>query len=157
MWWLNSKQLSHIAQCYVILMLLLNISTTRNHLFLKSAFNRPSILLTFLCLFHPPGIILFSFMASLTWPGSFFGNASPPLTIPSTSNHIFLCQGAFNRAMIMLDISNLPLTIPSTRNPHFPVYGAITILVITGLSFIIESIWNHLFLLHHVFTRVWFC
>ena len=86
MWWLNLKQLWHRAQYYVIslawlfmcivwwfLMLLLNISSTRNHLFLQSAFNRAKscwVLLAPLCLFHPPGIILFSFKASSTWPGS---------------------------------------------------------------------------------------
>ena len=86
MWWLNSKQLSHRAQCYVIslawlfmcivwwfLILLLNISSARNHLFLQSAFNRVKscwVLLASLWLLHPPGIILFSFKASSTWPGS---------------------------------------------------------------------------------------
>ena len=79
-------------------------------------------------------------------------NAGPPLTNPSTSIHPLICQGAFNRARIMLDIANFTLTIPSTRNHHFHVYGAIIILIFAGLSFNIESIWNHLFLLQHVFT-----
>ena len=52
----------------------------------------------------------------------------------------------------MLDIANIPLTIPSTRIYHFHVYCAIIILVIAGLSATIKSIWNHLFLLQHVFT-----
>ena len=54
-------------------MILLNISSTRNHLFLQSALNRDKscwILLTSLCLFHPPGMICFSFITSSTWPGS---------------------------------------------------------------------------------------
>ena len=88
MWWLNSKQLSHRAQCYVIslawlfmciiwwfLMILLNISSTRNHRFLQSAINRAKscwILLASLFLFHRPGIILFSSNASSTWTGSFW-------------------------------------------------------------------------------------
>ena len=45
----------------------------------------------------------------------------------------------------MLNISNLSLTIPTTRNHHFHVYVAIIILVSAGISFIIESICNHLF------------
>ena len=102
MLWLNSKQLSHRAQCYVsslawlfmcfvwwFLMLLLNILFTRNHIFLRSAFNRAKscwILLASLCIFHPPGIILFSFVASLKWPGSCWvipaWPSHPPVIIP---------------------------------------------------------------------------
>ena len=63
------------------LMLLLNISSARNNLFLQSAFNRANscwVLLASLCLFHSPGIILFSFnMARIL-----LGNSGPPLTIP---------------------------------------------------------------------------
>ena len=73
-------------------------------------------------------------------------NAGPSLIIPFTSNHPFACQGSFNKARIMLDIANLSLTIPSTtRNHHFYFYGAIIVMVVAGLSFTIESIWNHLF------------
>ena len=65
-------------------------------------------------------------------------NAGPPLTIPSTSNHSFICQGAFNRARIMLDIVNIPLTIPSTRNHHFNVYCAIIILAIAASLLLLD-------------------
>ena len=72
--------------------------------------------------FHQgPGIISFSFMASSTLPGSCWVMLAFLLTIPSTSNHNFLLQGAFNRARIMLDFANLPLTTPSTGNHLFLV------------------------------------
>ena len=159
MWWLNSKQLSHRAQCYVIslawlfmcivwwfLMLLLNISSTRNHLFLQSAFNRANSCWVLLALPLPiPStrnhIVLLHGVFNMV--RILLGNAGPPLTIPSTSNHPFLRQGAFNRARIMLDIANLPLTISSTRNHHFHVYGAKIILVIAGLSFTVPYIRNY--------------
>ena len=56
--------LTWLFMCIVwwFLMLFLNISSTRNHLFLQRAFYRANscwILLASLCLFHPPGIILF--------------------------------------------------------------------------------------------------
>ena len=70
------------------------------------------------------------------------GDAGPPLTIPSTSNHPFICQGTFNKARVKLDIANLPMTIPSTRNHHFHVYSAKIMLVIAGLSFTVPSIRN---------------
>ena len=63
------------------------------------------------------------------------GNAGPPLTISSTSNHPFLCQGTFNKARIMLDIANLPLTIQSTINHHFHVFSGKIMLVIASLSY----------------------
>ena len=55
--------LTWLFMCIVwwFLMLFLNISSTRNHLFLQRAFYRANscwILLASLCLFHPPGIIL---------------------------------------------------------------------------------------------------
>ena len=73
--------------------------------------------------FHQgPGIISFSFIASSTLPGSCWVVLAFLLTIPSTSNHNFLLQGAFNRARIMFYIANLPLTSPFTRNHLFLVY-----------------------------------
>ena len=85
MWWLNLKPL-HRAQLLAIskvwlfmciawwfLKLPLTISSTRNHLFLQSAFNMARTLLSLLaslCLFYPPGIIFFSFMALAKGPGS---------------------------------------------------------------------------------------
>lgn len=98
MWWLNSKQLSHRAQCYVIslawlfmcivwwfLMLLLNISSTRNHLFLQSAFNRAKSCWVLLAL---------------------------PLPIPSTRNHLVLLQGVFNTSLFSIQqAASLSLTI----------------------------------------------
>ena len=73
--------------------------------------------------FHQgPGIISLFFIAFSTLPGSCWIMLAFLLTIPSTSNHNFLLQGAFNRARIMLDIANLPLTSPSTRNYLFLVY-----------------------------------
>ena len=104
--------------------------------------------------FHQgPGIISFSFMASSTLPGSCWVMLAFLLTIPSTSNHHFLLQGAFNRARIMLDIANLPLTTPSTGNHLFLVYDTKIMLAIAGLSFTIPSIRNCFSLLQHIFNR----
>ena len=61
-----------------------------------------------------PGIISFSLMASL------LSNAGLPLGY--SIHHNFLLQGAFNRALTMLDIANLHLTIPFIRNHFFIVY-----------------------------------
>ena len=104
MWWLNSKQLSHRAQCYVIslawifmcivwwfLMLLLNISSTRNHLFLQKAFNR----------------------AKISW------ECWPPSACSIHQESSLSPNGVLNRVRMMLGIADLPVAIQSTRNHHF--------------------------------------
>ena len=136
MWWLNLYPLSHISIPELVLnVYCLVIPEAPSKYFIhQESFLPPKCLQlgqNHVEYFWPPsaysfhqgpGIISFSFMASSTLPGSCWVRLAFLLTVPSTSNQNFLLQGVFNRARIMLDISNLPLTIPSTRNHLFLVY-----------------------------------
>ena len=65
-------------------------------------------------------------------------------------------HGVFNRARVILGISELPLNISSTRNYIFLQSGfnrAWILLVIDGLSLPIPFTRNHLFLFHGVFKK----
>ena len=167
MWWLNSKQLSHRAQCYVIslawlfmcivwwfLMLLLNISSTRNHLFLQSALNRANscwIFLASLCLFHPPGIISFSSMTSSTGPEwcwvllASLWLFHPPGIITFFTRALWTGTWSCCVLLAFLQLFHSPEIIL--------VYGTKIMFVITGLPLTVPSIRNYLFLLHHILNR----
>ena len=113
------------------------------------------------------------------------GNAGPPLTIPSTSNHPFLRQGTFNKARIMTLLTSLGLFHPpgiitfmsiaprscwlllaslllfhpsGIVSPTAQLQQARVLLGVAGLPLTIPSNRNHLCLFHEalIWARIMF-